>query len=95
MTVSLSTFSLPAANRSTPSTDRRLTGNWSGIGLAVALMCAGTASQAQSLSALYESARGFDATYQAAKSAYDAAQAKADQARAGLLPTVGLNSSAS
>lgn len=94
MTASLSTSSLRAANRSTQSTDRRFTGDWSGIGLAVALMCGGTASQAQSLSALYESARSFDATYQAAKSTYDAAQAKADQARAGLLPTVGLSSSA-
>ncbi len=52
-------------------------------------------AHAQSLVDLFESARGFDATFQAAKASNDAAQAKAEQARAGLLPTVGLSSSVS
>ena len=64
------------------------------VGLAVAMMCTGAVAQAQSLTALYEAARQYDATYQAAKLASDAAQAKAEQARSGLLPTVGLSSSA-
>ena len=47
-------------------------------------------AQAQSLVDLYESARGFDASYQSAKSQYNATLAKAAQARAGILPTVGM-----
>jgi outer membrane protein len=80
----------------TATTVRRthLPGAWGRVGLAVTLLCAG-AAQAQSLTALYGAAQGFDAAYQAAKSAHEAAQAKAEQARAGLLPTVGLSSSAS
>jgi outer membrane protein len=47
-------------------------------------------AQAQSLVDLYQSARGFDASYQSAKSLYEANLAKAEQARAGILPSVGL-----
>ncbi|MFZ2737376.1 MAG: TolC family outer membrane protein [Burkholderiaceae bacterium] len=50
--------------------------------------------QAQSLVDLYESARAFDAAYQAAKSQFNANLAKADQARAGTLPTVNLSANA-
>jgi outer membrane protein len=46
--------------------------------------------RAQSLVDLYESARVFDASYLAAKSQYTATLARADQARAAVLPTVGL-----
>ena len=46
--------------------------------------------QAQSLVDLYESARGFDASYQSSKSLYDATLAKGAQAKAGILPTAGL-----
>ncbi len=46
--------------------------------------------QAQSLVQLYETARAYDAAYQSAKLQYDATVAKADQARAGTLPTVNL-----
>jgi len=46
--------------------------------------------QAQSLVDLYESARGFDASYQSSKSLHDATLAKAAQAKAGILPTAGL-----
>ena len=51
--------------------------------------------RAQSLVALYESARSFDASYQSAKAQYEANLAKAEQARALLLPTVNLTGSAS
>ena len=51
--------------------------------------------QAQSLVDLYQSARGYDATYQSAKSQFDATLARADQAKALLLPTVGLSLGAS
>ena len=49
---------------------------------------------AQSLSELYGAARGYDATYQSAKSQFDATLAKAEQAKAALLPTVGLSAEA-
>ena len=46
--------------------------------------------QAQSLVTLYESARSFDASYQSAKSLYDATLAKADQAKSNILPSANL-----
>ena len=46
--------------------------------------------RAQSLVELYESARSYDAPYQSAKSQFDANLAKAEQSRAGVLPTLGL-----
>jgi outer membrane protein len=51
-------------------------------------------AQAQSLVELFDAARGFDATYLGAKSSFDATQARAEQARAGLLPQVGLGGAA-
>lgn len=64
--------------------------------LLIALGAGGLCSlaQAQSLSDLYTAARGYDATYQAAKQQSDATLAKAAQAQALLLPTVGLSVSA-
>ena len=62
---------------------------------AVSLLAAATATPAQNLVTLYESARGFDATYQSARLQFEANVARADQARAGLLPSVGLGSSVS
>ena len=47
-------------------------------------------AQAQSLIELYQSARSFDAAYQSAKSQFDATIAKAEQARALILPTASL-----
>jgi len=47
-------------------------------------------AQAQSLVELFESARSYDAAYQAAKAQYEASKAKADQALALLLPTSNL-----
>ncbi|MBB1075950.1 TolC family outer membrane protein [Rhodoferax sp. 4810] len=55
------------------------------IGAALALP-----AQAQSLLDLYQSAKAFDANYQSAKSLYEANLAKGEQAKAGLLPTIGL-----
>jgi outer membrane protein len=45
---------------------------------------------AQSLVELYDAARGFDAGYQSAKSQYEANLYKAEQAKAGLLPSANL-----
>ncbi len=56
---------------------------------------AATGVQAQSLMELYEAARGFDATYLSARSQYDANLFRAAQAKAGLLPEVGLGAAAS
>ena len=47
-------------------------------------------AQAQSLLALYESASGYDAVWQSAKAQYDANLFRAEQAKAGLLPTANL-----
>ena len=56
-------------------------------------LCAvlGPTAHAQSLVELYESARAYDATWQSAKAQYDANLFRAEQARAGLLPTAGLS----
>ncbi len=51
--------------------------------------------RAQNLVTLYESARGFDASYQSAKSQYDATLARADQAKAAILPSANLALAAS
>lgn len=51
-------------------------------------------SQAQSLLELFDAARGYDAAYQSARSQFDATMTKAEQARAGLLPTIGLSATA-
>ena len=47
-------------------------------------------AQGQTLNELYDSARGYDATYRGARSQYDASIARAAQAKAGILPAVGL-----
>ncbi len=58
------------------------------LSLALAWAFAGSA-QAQSLLQMYETAKGHDATYAAAKAQAEATQAKAAQAKAALLPTIG------
>jgi len=65
------------------------------VSVAFALASLAPLAQAQSLVELYESARAFDATYQSAKLQYDANLARADQARAGILPSAGLSAGAS
>lgn len=52
-------------------------------------------AQAQSLQELYDTARGYDATYLAARAVADSAQYKADQAHALRRPKVGVEVSAS
>ena len=63
------------------------------LAVLLSLAFAGT-SQAQSLVDMYEMAKGYDAGYQAAKAQYLANQAKADQGKSALLPTLGLNGGA-
>ena len=62
---------------------------------ALLAMGAATGAQAQSLVELFDAARGFDATYLSARSQYEADLSRAAQARAGLLPQVGLAAAAS
>ncbi|MBK9443198.1 MAG: TolC family outer membrane protein [Comamonadaceae bacterium] len=50
----------------------------------------GLPAQAQSLVEMYESASSFDASYQSAKLLFEANLAKAEQAKAGLLPSANL-----
>jgi outer membrane protein len=51
-------------------------------------------AQAQSLVELFESARTFDASYLSARLQYEANLARAEQTRAGILPTAGLSAAA-
>ncbi len=72
----------------TPNHIKRLLPLSIALGLAFAVAAP---AQAQSLVDLYESARGFDAVFQSAKSQYDANLARAEQAKAGLLPAASLS----
>ncbi len=68
------------------------------LGLAFALglgLGAASPAQAQSLVELYEAARGYDATYLAARALLDSAEYRVDQARALQRPSVGLQVSGS
>lgn len=60
----------------------------------IAFACA-SAAHGQSLVVLYESARDYDAAYQGARAQYEANLARAAQAKAGVLPQVGLNAGVS
>ncbi len=61
--------------------------------LALAVFAAMPA-QAQNLSELYDAARSYDASFQSARSNFAANLARADQAKAGILPSVGLSAGA-
>ena len=76
---------------------RSLSLSWRlGVGLGLALGCAALAPvQAQSLVELLNAARSYDAPWQSAKAQLDASVARADQARAGLLPSAALSGSVS
>ncbi|RPE72741.1 outer membrane protein [Tibeticola sediminis] len=63
--------------------------------VAVCALMAAAPLRAQSLLDVYEAARGYDASYQAALAQRDATLARAEQARAAILPTVGVGASAS
>jgi outer membrane protein len=54
-----------------------------------------SSASAQNLSQLYEAARAYDATYQSAKSQYEANLYKAAQAKAGIYPSANLNAGVS
>ena len=73
----------------TPPIQRKALPQMISVAIASALLAMN--AQAQNLVELYDSARAFDASYQSARLQYDANLAKADQARAGILPTAGLN----
>lgn len=61
----------------------------------VIALCAGVSAQAQSLLSMTQAASEIDTSWQAARAQLDAAEGRAGQARAGLLPSVGLSSGAS
>lgn len=65
------------------------------LALGAVLAAFAPAAQAQNLVELYRSARDYDATYQSARSQYDANLARAAQAKAGILPSAGLSAGAS
>ncbi len=66
------------------------------LSLSVALAAAFSAPvRAQSLLDLYESARAYDATWQSAKAQYDANLFRAEQAKAGILPSANLSAGVS
>ena len=65
------------------------------ISIAASLLLTAGMTQAQNLTELYQAASTYDATYQSAKSQYEANLARAEQAKAGLLPTVGLTANLS
>ena len=65
------------------------------LALSTVLASFAPAVQAQNLVELYRSAREYDASYQSARSLYEANLAKAEQAKAGILPTAGLSLGAS
>jgi outer membrane protein len=64
------------------------------VAIASALLAVSAPAGAQNLVDLYTAASAFDASYQSAKLQYDANVAKAEQARAGILPTAGLSAGA-
>jgi outer membrane protein len=63
--------------------------------VAISSVLMAMSAQAQNLVVLVDAARAFDANYQSAKLQYQANIARAEQARAGILPTAGLNAGAS
>lgn len=60
------------------------------LAAAIMLMAAAQA-RAEGLLELYEAAKAYDATWQSARSQYEATLARAEQARAGILPQAGLS----
>ncbi len=61
------------------------------LALALGAALSSTPAQAQSLLELVASARSYDTAWQSARAQLDAASRRADQARAGLLPSAGLS----
>ena len=65
------------------------------LALSAVLLVLAPAAQAQNLVELYRSARDYDAAYQSSRALYEANLAKAEQAKAGILPTAGFSSGVS
>jgi outer membrane protein len=65
------------------------------IAASLAMACAATSAQAQSLQELYDAARGYDAGFISAKAQFEANLAKANQSLGGILPNIALSASAS
>ena len=65
------------------------------VSISLALTLLALPAHAQSLVALYQSALAYDANYQSAKLQYDASVARADQSKAGILPSAGLSAGVS
>jgi len=86
----------PAPARCSPSAPTRQTppGRLLGTGLLWAGLLGTAGAHAQSLQTLYEAARAYDAGYLSALAQMEADRAKAEQAKAGLLPSVGLSGGA-
>lgn len=80
---------MPSTHRLT-TTARPFAFGWRHAALAAHLVATVGLAQAQSLAELYQAAQGYDATYLAARSQFDANLARAEQAKAGLRPQVGL-----
>lgn len=72
---------------------RRLPALLTLIGLATGLSALSTPLHAQSLDELYQAARDYDASYRGARSQFEATLARADQAKANLRPTIGMQTS--
>lgn len=68
---------------------------WRNASTLLAILACAPLAQSQSLVELAERARGFDAVWQARQAETDAAYSRSEQARAGLLPSVGLQAGAS
>ncbi|MBA4264916.1 MAG: channel protein TolC [Comamonadaceae bacterium] len=81
----------PFSARPAPHRTRSLLGR---AAFAALLSFGAAGAQAQNLVELFEAARGFDASYLSARSQFDANFARAEQARAGLLPQAGLSAGA-
>lgn len=89
------TLSLPSAHHlHTAVTPRSFNkASWlTAIGMAVSLVVG--SAQAQSLAELVEAARTYDASFLGAQAQFEADKARAEQARSGILPTVGLSAGA-
>lgn len=82
----------PLPQRAPPARRRR-----SAVSRAIAMLAAGTwvggAAQAESLLELYDAAKLYDAAYMAARAQAESAYAKADQAKALVRPSLGLQAS--
>jgi outer membrane protein len=61
------------------------------VSIAAGFLLSASFANAQNLTDLYQAASSYDATYQAAKSQYEANLFRAEQANAGLLPTAGIS----